>query len=262
MKNYISGLIAFTFACMSFSLNAYANEDLENHIQEKYIAIVIDDFGNGTKDTMAMIDLSIPFTAAVMPNLEFSVEEMEKLRAAGKDVIVHMPMEPEKGNASWLGKGAITVSLTDEEIRQNVMLAFDQLEHAVGLNNHMGSKITKNAEIMKEIISVVKEKDLIMLDSVTTDKSKIEEICKDSDVKFLKRDVFLDAEGKHDVSFVEKRMLETSKIAKEKGYAIAIGHVGNAGGLDTVKGITNMVPKLEAEGIKFVTISELYDILY
>jgi len=257
MGKLIKLIIAYMFLTTS---TIYANTT-ENDDKTVYIAIVIDDFGNGTKDTEAMINLDVPFTGAIMPNLEHSISEMEKLHAAGKGIIVHMPMEPEKGNKSWLGKGAITVGLSNEEIQNNVILALEQIEHAEGLNNHMGSKITKNPEIMEEIISVVKDKDLIMLDSLTTDKSKVEEICQKLDVKFLKRDVFLDAEGKHDVAFVQKRLLEASEIAKEKGYAIAIGHVGNAGGLDTVTAIANLAPTLEAEGIKFVTLRELYDVL-
>lgn len=258
MRKLIRLIFAYIFLTTS---TVYANT-IENDDTTVYIAIVIDDFGNGTKDTESMINLDVPFTAAIMPNLEYSVAEMEKLHAAGKGIIVHMPMEPEKGNKSWLGKGAITVGLTSEEIRNNVILALEQIEYAEGLNNHMGSKITKDPKIMEDIISVVKDKDLIMLDSLTTDKSKVEEICKNLDVKFLQRDIFLDAEGKHDVAFVQKRLLDTFEVAKEKGYAIAIGHVGNAGGVDTVTAISNFAPTLEAQGAKFVTLKELYDILH
>lgn len=255
MKTFIYALIGFVFFNSAL---IYANE-IET--EEYYIAIIIDDFGNGSKDTKAMIDLDVPYTAAIMPNLEYSLKEMEELKEAGKGIIVHMPMEPEKGKASWLGKGAITSELNKEEVRERVTLALEQLSYADGLNNHMGSKITKNGEILEEVITIIKEKDLIMVDSVTTKGSKMEEICEKLEVKFLKRDVFLDAEGSHNLNFVEKRMLKAGEIAKEKGYAVAIGHVGKAGGLDTVNGIANMAPKLEAEGIRFVTVAELYQIL-
>lgn len=261
MRKLILKIAILVIISTGLILNVYANDIDGETMEEKYIAIIIDDFGNGTKDTQAMIDLDIPYTAAIMPNREFSVSEMNKLHALGKGIIVHMPMEPEKGNSSWLGKGAITVGLKKEDIRENVLLAFEQLEYATGLNNHMGSKITKDEEILQEIISIVKEKDMIMIDSLTTRGSKVKEICERLDANFLERDIFLDAEGSHNLDFVEKRMLKAGEIAKEKGYAVAIGHVGKAGGLNTVKGISNIAPKLEEEGIRFVTVKELFDIL-
>jgi len=226
---------------------------------EKYIAIIIDDFGNGTDDVDAMIALEIPFTGAVIPGQPHSVEHMEKLIEAGKDVIIHLPMEAPK--AGWQSKLAISGGLNSDQIRERVEKSIEELTQAYGLNNHMGSVATANKKVMTEVIQVVKENDLLMIDSVTTSKSKMKEVCKELEVPFIKRDVFLDRTAKHDTAFVEKRMKELAKVADKKGYAVGIGHVGTAGGLDTVAGIKNMIPVLQEQGYVFVTISQLHTIL-
>ena len=48
-----------------------------------------------------------------------------------------------------------------------------------------------------------------------------------------------------------------AEIAKKNGYAVAIGHVGPAGGITTAEAIKRAVPEIEKMGVKLVTVSEL-----
>ena len=71
----------------------------------------------------------------------------------------------------------------------------------------------------------------------------------------MERDVFLDSTMEKSV--VEERLREAAEIAKAKGSAVAIGHVGPEGGVLTAQVLAEMAPELEKEGIRFVTVSEL-----
>ena len=130
-----------------------------------------------------------------------------------------------------------------------------QIKYCTGLNNHMGSLVSENEKIMKNILNIAKEKNLIFVDSVTSAKSKSYQIAKDLGIKAYKRDVFLDST--QDTSKIIQNLHKTAQIAKEKGYAIAIGHVGAEGGTATYKAIKSVYKDFENQGIKFVGLSEL-----
>ena len=95
----------------------------------------------------------------------------------GHEVIVHLPMEPKKGKKSWLGPGAIMTDLSDNEIRKRVEDAVKDVQHAVGMNHHMGSKARKDERV---------ENGFFYLDSKTTGKSVVGKLVNELDVPFLR----------------------------------------------------------------------------
>lgn len=224
-----------------------------------YIAIIIDDFGYNGDGTEEMLALDIPFTAAVMPFLETSAEEAEKVHNAGKDIIVHMAMDSHTGKKSWLGQKYLTTSLSDQEVTNMITEALNQLKWAVGINNHMGSAITEDSRIMKDILTFTLQKDLIFIDSMTTADSVTKKIAQEVGATAFYRDVFLDSTD--DQSKVENNLIQLGEKALKNGYSIGIGHVGPEGGKITAAAIKKISPQLQQKGIEFVTISQLKQIV-
>jgi len=220
---------------------------------KKVVAFVIDDFGNNMSGTAEILALPVPLTVAVMPFLPSTKQDAELAHQKGHDVFVHMPMEPVKGKRSWLGPGAITTDLSDEEIRSRVQKAIDDVPHAIGMNNHMGSKVTADERIMRIIMSVVKERGLIYLDSRTTDKSVASKIATEMGVPHTENQIFLD-----DVYSVPHITQQMEKICKRIGthpICVAIGHVGPPG-KKTASVLRQYIPRIQKEA-EFVTISKL-----
>lgn len=224
-----------------------------------YIAIVIDDFGYSGEGTDDMINLPIKLTGAVMPFSKSSKEDAEKLINAGKETIIHMPMESLTGQKSWVGDKGVFLNMSDEEIKTVVNDAFDIVSGASGMNNHMGSAIMEDKRALSVVLECVKDKGILFLDSVTTANSKAYEICSEKGIPLLKRDVFLDSTD--DVNKIKENLLKAEKVANEKGYAIAIGHVGPDGGNVTVNGIKQLYAEMESRGVEFVTLTELLEII-
>lgn len=219
----------------------------------KKAAIVIDDFGNQMQGTQEMLDLPIPFTVAVMPFLPTSKEDAELAHSRGKDVIIHMPMEPVKGKKSWLGPGAITTDLSDEEIRKRVEAAVDEVPHAVGMNNHMGSKVTADKRIMRIILQVCKERQLYFLDSRTTGKSVIGELAAELGVPTAANGLFFDDQ------YTMEHIMKQAELFKKKldkhDTLIAIGHVGPPG-KKTAFALRKIIPQLDGKA-EFVLVRDL-----
>lgn len=227
--------------------------------KKSYVAIIIDDLGYNGSGTDELLALDTPLTVAVMPFLESSSMDAQKFHEAGKDVIVHMSMDSHTGKKSWLGPKTITTDLTDEAVVSILIEALDEIKWAVGINNHMGSKITEDSRIMKSILTTTNQRGLVFIDSMTTANSVTEELAKQTGSQVFFRDVFLDST--QDQSIVEENLLLLGDKALKKGYAVGIGHVGPEGGKITVAAIKKIAPQLEKKGISFVTISQLKDLI-
>lgn len=219
------------------------------------VAIVIDDFGQsnpgGAKE---MLSLDRPLTFAIMPNHEYSRQQAMLATKHGYEVIVHLPMQPVRGKPSWLGPGAITSNMTAEEIRQQVRRDFAQVPYASGFNNHMGSLITAREELIRPVLEVAREEGFYVLDSKTSDNSKIIPLAKSMGIAYTKRDVFLD-EIKN-VAHMKKQLDLLADEALANGSAVGIGHVG-MGGEKMARAIKEMIPAMETKGIEFIYLSEL-----
>lgn len=219
------------------------------------LAVVIDDFGYDGAGEEELLGLEIPWTAAVMPFSEKTEEDAQKVRQAGKELLIHLPMESLEGKREWVGEKGIFLDMTEEEVRERVREAYDILPDAVGVNNHMGSAIMEQSEYLGWVMSEVAEKGGLFLDSMTTAKSKGAEMAEKAGIVCLCRDVFLDSTN--DAEVVRQNLRQAAEIAKGRGSAIAIGHVGPEGGKVTAQVLAEMAPVLEAEGVRFVFLSRL-----
>lgn len=242
--------LALTLLLLSFPTESYATTKIPT--SKNVLAIVIDDFGNDMKGTEEMLELPIPLTVAVMPFLPTTQDDAKLAYAKGHEVIIHIPMEPKRGKKSWLGPGAITTDLSDEEIRNRIEDAIKDVPHAVGMNHHMGSKVTEDKRIMRIILEVCKEHNLFYLDSKTTDKSVIPEIATELSVPYLENNLFFDH------VYTEQHIYKQAStlVEKLKGTEglIAIGHVGVTGE-QVVGALKTYIPEYQKEA-ELVTLSQ------
>ncbi|WP_246294538.1 divergent polysaccharide deacetylase family protein [Paenibacillus planticolens] len=218
----------------------------------KKIAIVIDDFGNNMDGTTEMLELPIPFTVAVMPFLPSTKQDAQLAHEKGHEVILHLPMEPVRGKKSWLGPGAITTDLSDDEIHKRIVTAIEDVPYAIGINNHMGSKATADERVMNILVDICKERNLILLDSRTSPKSLIGKLASQKGVPYSENQLFFD--DLYTYSHISKQMVKFKKLVKDRDLVIAIGHVGPPG-KKTAQVIKEAIPTLQKEAT-FVPISQ------
>lgn len=163
--------------------------DQQNQWQKR-VAVIIDDLGNNMKGTEEILNLPVKITVAVMPFLPTTKRDAMEAHKRGHDVIVHLPMEPKQGKPEWLGPGAIKANMTDEEVRAKVTAAIKDVPYAIGMNNHMGSKITSDKRIMSIVLDVCKEHGLFFVDSRTNYRSVVPELAAKKGMPPVRNDVF------------------------------------------------------------------------
>ncbi len=214
------------------------------------LAVVIDDWGYGWAAAEDFLAIDAPLTVAVIPHLPYTERHAREAAAQGHQVILHLPMEP-MGTGWDLGDGAVTTAMTEEEILLDVARAWESVPHVSGVNNHMGSKATADERVVAAVLTVVKEQGAFFLDSRTTSGSVVADVARAMNVSYLENDRFIDPDP--DPTRVRDRMLAAAKIAKERGWAVAIGHVHPS----TYEGLMAALPLLEAEGVRLAPLTEV-----
>ncbi|NUU64072.1 divergent polysaccharide deacetylase family protein [Paenibacillus sp. JW14] len=217
------------------------------------VAIIIDDFGNGMKGTDEIFSLPIKLTVAVMPFLPTSQQDAKRAHERGDDVLVHLPMEPKSGRPEWLGPGAVLAKMTDAEVRQKVEAALENVPYAIGINNHMGSKVTGDPRIMGIILAVCKERGLFFVDSKTNYRSVVGQVAQEIGLPRVENHIFLD--DVHTASHVRKQMRLVQERALNQHYCVTIGHVG-VQGKNTAAGIRGGIEDMK-NTVDFIGISDL-----
>ena len=214
------------------------------------VSIIIDDLGPDVNIARQFASLPFPVTLSVLPHQTHSREIAELAHQAGREVILHLPMEPLKRTENP-GPGALLLSMSGDEIRRNIEAALETSPYFDGVNNHMGSRVTRDAQIMKTILSELKKRDLFFIDSMTTNESKGWMVAKELKIPSLKRDVFLDDNTSADA--VRSQIARLMKIARTRGMALAIGHPHKT----TLRSLQEAAPSFREQGIEMVTAHDL-----
>jgi len=215
------------------------------------IAIIIDDIGYTLSLGRRVMKLPGPISIGVLPATPRGTELAEEANAAGKDVLLHLPLQAlrENGQAE---PGGITLDMSRGEFARIFAQDMLSVPHAIGVNSHRGSLLTQHpghmAWLMEEIAQYG---NLIFVDSYTTHESIALRVAEESGVPAVRRDVFLDPD---DLPETVAREFERLKIlARINGFAVGIGHPH----LATIELLEQQLPKLSAEGIQLISISEL-----
>lgn len=165
-----------------------------------------------------------------------------------------MPMEPKGFPEINPGKGALLMSMTDEELHRQICENLDIIPSIKGINNHMGSRFMENGHRVDILMQELKARELFFLDSRTTPNTVGYRTARELGIKTGQRDVFLD-NNSSDEAEIRKNISELAEIAKNEGKAIGIGHPHPA----TIRSLRDMIPRLKETGIEIVHLSELLE---
>lgn len=216
---------------------------------EGEIAIIIDDIGYSIGIVKEILKIKEPLTLSVFPFLPNSKTCAEIAYASGKEIIIHMPMESNNGGDSEIG--TINEKMEEDEIKERIRKAIESLPQAKGMNNHKGSKITRNEHLMEIILKELKSRNLFFIDSKTSPRSVAAKVAKRIGLPSLDRDIFIDSINSR--AQIEKNVLKLFKLAKKKKRVIGIAHPYP----DTIEVLKELLPQAEIYGVKPVFVSEI-----
>lgn len=186
------------------------------------VALIIDDMGYDRHLAAKFLELDAPITFSMLPHGPFNTSIVEKARKKGVEIMLHLPMEPTEYPHVKPGPGALLTAMTPDQLIAQLKKDIASVPDLVGVNNHMGSKMTASSEQMRQIFSILKKNNLFFIDSRTTKETQCRPSAALLKLPFAERDVFID--HIQDPEFIRKQIRRLIKRAQRQGYAIGIAH--------------------------------------
>ena len=215
------------------------------------VAIVIDDLGWDLRAAKVLLAMDIPLGFAILPNTPFKDFIAQEARHRGKDILLHLPMEPYRYPQVDPGRPVLLRTMNTSELAAQIANALAAVPAAVGVNNHMGSRLTEDRHAMYVVMQLMKHHNLFFLDSRTSQKSLAYQIARELGVRTAQRHVFLDNEA--DTRKISQQLYHLAALARKHGKAIGIGHPYP----ETVQSLRHTLPEIQQTGVEIVSISHL-----
>lgn len=222
------------------------------------IAIILDDLGYNRPSGERALQLPGNITYAIIPFTPYAKTFANEAYRNQREVMLHMPMESTNPDRK-LDQGGLAAGQTEQQVRARVRKALDAVPHITGLNNHMGSNVTADNQIMDWLMQEVtlgatlekRERPLFFIDSMTHPRSVAGDRAAHFAIPTLKRDIFLD--NVQSEAAVNRMFNALISLARERGHAVAIGHPYPV----TLDYLERKLPELQDMGVELVKASEL-----
>ena len=229
-----------------------AQTSKDRHAQPPWVAIVIDDMGNNETDREAVL-LPGPIAYAFLPHTPHAVELALLAARKGKEVLLHQPMQSSADKN--LGPGALLLDMDRQTFRDTLSKNLASLPYVSGINNHMGSLLTRHQQPMRWLMTELQRyPSLFFLDSRTTAETVAYRNAENLHVPSSSRDVFLDNQLDNDALLTQFQRLIA--LARKRGSAIAIGHPYP----ETMTFLRKHLPDLGRAGIELRPVSDIIEL--
>ncbi|MCH7930040.1 MAG: divergent polysaccharide deacetylase family protein [Proteobacteria bacterium] len=186
------------------------------------IAIVVTGLGPGEAATAAAIRLPSGVTLAFVSHARDLQAWIDRARAAGHEVLLDVPMEPIGFPRIDPGPHALLTSLSGAENVDRLKWHLGRAIGYVGVTHDMGARFTTSAVALRPVLSALRVRGLMFLDSRTARDSVAARLATTIGLARAINDRFLDDRAAR--GDIDRRLGEVERIARETGYSVAIGH--------------------------------------
>ncbi len=215
------------------------------------IAFIIDDIGYDLSSLNELLTINAPITFSILPYSPYARDAAEKLRCAGKEIMLHLPMEPYDYPDKDPGIGALFLWMNEEEIINQIKKDIEAVPYISGVNNHMGSRFMENENKLGIVLNQLNKEGLFFVDSLTTKHSKGKKLAKGMGLRFASRDLFID--NNQDFTIILQNLTNPLKKRNQWKSLLIVCHPYPC----TISALKDAVPKIKAEGISIVPASDL-----
>ncbi len=214
-----------------------------------FLAVVIDDLGHDPALTRRAVRLPPDVALAFLPYAPGVRGQVAVARKKGFEVLVHLPMEPDEAHMDP-GPNALYGALDNRTLLRRLDANLSVFPGYIGVNNHMGSRFTRDAGAMTLVLTELRRRGLLFLDSRTSPDSVGASIARELEMPWAGRDVFLD--NSREPADIRRQLAEAERRARETGLAVAIGHPYP----ETLDLLEEWLPEAASRGLELVPISQ------
>lgn len=214
-------------------------------------AIIIDDLGQDVKVARQVLSLPGAVTVSVLPHLPASRRTAAEAHRAGREVMLHLPMEALLKAKARVGEDTLREGMPGVEVERTIASDLDWVPYASGVNNHMGSRATANSPLMSEVMKTLASRHLYFIDSRTTASTVALRTAREAGLSAFYRSVFLD--DTESVEYTLRELQRLREVVREQGVALAIGHPHPT----TLIALERFLPELDRDDIELVPPSQI-----
>jgi uncharacterized protein len=215
------------------------------------VAVIIGNLGARRDVFDPLRDIRRPLTVAILPGLPLSEWTAREAAQAGMEVILDLPMEPYRFPEVDPGPGALLMAMGPKELQAQVGAHLASVPGAVGVTNHMGSRMTEDRTRMRTVLEVLAGRRLFLVDGLASNLSVAYDEAKALGLRAGRRQILVDHAAGEAGDRV--RWDEVAWWAERRGEVIVIAH----GHPLTAGLLREYVPRWEARGIRLVPVSQL-----
>jgi hypothetical protein len=213
------------------------------------VVIIIDDIGHDLAPLQRLLAIEAPLTFAVLPDGAHSERAARLIHEKGREVLLHLPLEPRPGKGANPGALVLRTDMNDQEIRAQLAREIRTVPHARGANGHMGSRFTEDPDKMAVVLRALRERGLFFIDSRTTPQSRAREAAERTGIPFAERSAFID-DSTAETDMLNRIRRITADDSRQP--TVLIGHPYP----DTIRSLSRVVPLLAGQGIQIVSASQ------
>lgn len=218
------------------------------------IALIIDDLGNRREAGKRAVSLPGPVACAFLPYGPHTDFLARQAHARNKEVLLHLPMQAVMPAPAMLGQGVLTMDMTEQQFRATLDYDIAAVPHLSGLNNHMGSLLTRHPGNMAWLMDAIAQRgDLFFVDSRTTSATVAAQLAVEYGIPNTSRNVFLDNEP--NPAAVRAQFRKLVAMARRTGTALGIGHPYPG----TLEVLAEELRTLEQQGVQLISVSRLIE---
>jgi len=156
------------------------------------VAVIVDDLGARRDVFDVLRDIRRPLTVAVLPGLPLSEWTAREAAQAGMEVLLDLPMEPYRFPEVDPGPGALLMAMSPRELQAQMGAHLASVPGAVGVTNHMGSRMTEDRARMRTVLEVMAGRRLFLVDGLTSNLSVAYDEAKAQGLRAGRRQVIVD----------------------------------------------------------------------
>jgi uncharacterized protein len=211
------------------------------------VGIIIDDLGNSLVNGERTAHLPGAVACAVLPHTPYAKTVADAAHAAGKEVMLHLPMATR--DAQEPGPGQLEANMPLLEMQATLDYDLSTVPHVIGVNNHMGSLLTTQPLAMDWLMRELQQRRLFFVDSRTDVGTVAASTARHLNLPVLERNVFLD--DTVTPAAVNAQLEQLEHLARRHGFALAIGHPYPV----TLAALERWLPQLAGRGVQLIPLT-------
>lgn len=185
------------------------------------LALVLFGFGDDLGAARRVFDLPVPFAVALAPDTKTSAAMLRTAHAKGREVVLHVPLEPVNYPQLDPGPGTLLVTLKPDRATGTMRRWLDRSSPVVAVANHMGSLATQDMTLMGAIYRELKRRHLPFIHVQPAAGAVCRSLAAEMGVIYDEPDAVLDTEARaRAAKALDRRWDEVLEQTRTRGHAV------------------------------------------